>query len=465
MKILIVSESIAPAGVVASIRWTKIGKYLKKNHNIIVDVLTTKKRFSDSPKATYYKFDAGLAEDLEFFNKVWEVPKGLRFLIIDSLFVGFERIIKAPQNREKNRVSKNSLPARNNNNFNLDRNFTKQIYNKLYGAFLRIKGYSVCHHARKMDISWDSYDVVVSSFGPSWVHVLGKWVKEKNPNIKWIADYRDSAISTVDVPEKEKSHFAQRFTKKADLITAVSQGVLDNLFLSKNQKNTVVTNGFDPSDLVERSRQKSNKFIISYTGTLYSEKTYKSDLTPLLIAIRELIAKKTIDPSELLLVYAGGNSDLFNSQLKEFESTIPSLDVGCISRSDCYTLQDSSSLLILCTWNTKEMQGVVTGKIFEYLTSNVPIVGLCSGDLGNSEIKNILIQSQAGFCYEEANKEFDYIELKKYIALKYSEWKSTGFTEVETNRQYVSSFGYDCIAEQYYDLFLKLNKELDINEK
>lgn len=448
MKILVISEAIAPASAVASIRWTKIGKYLQKKHNVEVDILTTAKRFSATPQAGSYLLDESLQKDLVYFNKVHEIPEGLRHRLVNCLFRTIEKTIKKPNSSD--------LDSANSRNLSDEKNKQKQneafnrIYLFLYGWLLRVKGRSICHRAKLMKIDWKSYDVVISSFSPRWVHLLGKWIKNKYPELIWIADYRDSAISIVDVPSKEKNKFAQRHTNTADFIIGVSQGVLDNLNIPHIQDRKVITNGFDPEDLAERSRRKKDKFIISYTGTLYDEGDCQSDIKPLLSAVSELGTEQEIDLNKVLLVYAGGSSNIFRAQIESYKSIIPHLDRGLISRADSYELQESSSILLLCTWNTRKMQGVVTGKIFEYFSSKVPIVGLCSGDLGGSTVKKMLSKAQAGFCFEEANACSDYNQLKDFVRMQYKMWEKNGFSKCSFNEDYVASYGYDCIADKVY---------------
>ena len=73
MKILIVSEYIAPLQAIASVRWTKIAKYIKKAHpEAKITVLTNQMDFSEDAGQ---KRDELLAEDMWAFDEYWQVPK------------------------------------------------------------------------------------------------------------------------------------------------------------------------------------------------------------------------------------------------------------------------------------------------------------------------------------------------------------------------------------------------------
>ena len=70
MKILIVSEYIAPLQAIASIRWTKIAKYLKISHsNIHITVLTNEKIFDGNNQ----RKDLILEKDMCFFYENWQL--------------------------------------------------------------------------------------------------------------------------------------------------------------------------------------------------------------------------------------------------------------------------------------------------------------------------------------------------------------------------------------------------------
>ena len=76
MKILVISEYIVPYQSVASIRWTKIIKYLKmKNQIEQIDVVTLKKEWENPRKNTYWvREDALLKKDAEWIDRYYAVP-------------------------------------------------------------------------------------------------------------------------------------------------------------------------------------------------------------------------------------------------------------------------------------------------------------------------------------------------------------------------------------------------------
>lgn len=451
MNILVISEEVSPVNSVAAIRWTKISKYLSINWNYSIDILTTKKHYRNKSGATFRKYDSTLANDLVYISNYIEIKESARtrmfdlsFRLADIAIKGF-RLIRGFANNKtsstKSKIGCNESP----------------MYLRIYGKCLEKKGDCYLRSAMSGSINWQKYDVIISSFGPSWVHKLANQIKTEYPNILWIADFRDPTAGIPDVPRSLKDKYVSFVCKNADAVTATSDGTLRALNVPNNIKSQVITNGFEPQEMDSRLRRRNDKFIISYTGTMYKEGDRKSDLTPLFDALTELVLDKDIDKNDILIIYIGRSSDLFQKQICKY-SELNWENRGWVSREESMDLQDSSSLLVISVWNTKSSNGVIAAKLFEYFCSDVPLLGLCSGDLSNSTTKRIISCSKMGYCYEEASKEKDYTELKEYVKNKYLEWKAFGFSKSEANREFIDSFSYEQIANKYNELIGLLHK-------
>ena len=66
---------------------------------------------------------------------------------------------------------------------------------------------------------------------------------------------------------------------------------------------------------------------------------------------------------------------------------------GQVSHEDALKRQKKSQLLLLLNWNDPKEKGVFTGKIFEYLSAQRPIIAL--GGYGGV-VKELLEQTKAG---------------------------------------------------------------------
>lgn len=442
MKVLIVSEFIAPLNAIASIRWTKLGKYLAKNYSCTIDVLTNEKDFTSKGLwATRGIYDKTLAADLKWFNNYLQFKNSSMVKITNAL----RNVLKDLQ--DKNRAMSRKTPApvkeaplRNSTSF----------VDRVYPVFLKLRENSFVKKALKANVDWGQYDVIVSSFSPKWTHLAAKRLKNEYPKVVWLADYRDALVYSRVTDTQANRKFASNATGNASCISAVSSHTLTNLFLEASTDTMVLPNGYDESELVIRERKLNKKFVVSYTGTLYNAGDAVSNLTPIFVVLDELITEGKVDRDSIDFVYCGASEDFFSRQANSFPD-IPRTNLGVVQRKDALSLQDKSSILVLCSWNTPLSQDVITGKVFEYFTSSVPIACLCSGSVPNSKIKEMIEDSRTGYCYEEANGSHDLPELKQFILDKYNQWKESGLTFVDADWSYIESFSYSNLANKLYE--------------
>lgn len=287
-------------------------------------------------------------------------------------------------------------------------------------------------------------DAVITSYSPAWPHSVAREMRASGATKVWLADFRDPIfIGNHFLVDGKRKEAIMRVVDSADCVSCINEDVLDKLSIRESQRRAIITNGFDPQP---RARTASATFDIVYTGTLYDGFESKSDLTPLAQAIQELVQKKLIKESLIRFVYAGRQGDIFNRQMRAFGCDRVAANYGFVGRSEALALQDSASILVLCVWNTPHEQGVVTGKVFEYISAQVPVIALCSGSVGNSAMKELMKKTDAGICYEEATKDQDYLILRDYILNKYLEWKESNMTISHSNKQVIDTFSYKNIS-------------------
>lgn len=443
MKIMIISEYIAPVNAVAAIRWTKLGKYLSKEHNCTIDILTNQKSFDNATiTLSSYTYDTTLKNDISTFNKIYEITEPIKSRAINSVFnlLQYIKHYKLKTTNSNNRISDGASYKKEDG----------PIIRNIWDLYIKAKDYPRISKALSMKIDWDNYDIVISSYGPKWVHLVGKKIKKQHPQIIWIADYRDELVFSDHSNTKENREFPAKHTHLADCITFVSNK-FENLMLPEGQKRFELHNGYDKEDMSNRKRTASDKFYISITGTLYNDGTNHSDLKPLFLAISELVYENKIDTNNIEILYCGKSDSIFIQQIYEFQG-IPWKNFGLLPRQDALSIQDSSSILTLPIWNTTSNQGVLSGRIYEYLSSGVPVLGLCSGDVPNSLLKEMIETANTGFCYEEACKQKHFTQLKEFILKKYKEWETVGLSTCNSNWNYIQTFEYSYMAKEFFEM-------------
>lgn len=454
MKILIISEYIAPVQHIAAIRWTKYAKYLAKDHGCKVTVLTNEKCFDGSSMTKkQYSYDSSLAEDMLWFRTCF-IPKSISQTLANVMFSLGYRTLRRLQSRTNNQGSSSSISdgaQAHTSGVSPLASLMKllvslNIPEKVFDFADRNCGEAYIAAGKKSSLDFSSFDIVISSHGPVWTHLLAKEIKAAYPALFWIADFRDAIIYSERSKTERNMELTKSIVECADCVTAVSAGCAENLFIPRNKPWFVVFNGYDPEELTAGGRKQSEYFDLVYTGTLYSDGDAERDLSPLFRAVDECISEGAIDRAKVRFVYAGGSSLLFQQFAREYHQ-VPSLDLGLLSRSDALSLQEQGSALVVANWNTSIVKGGLSGKIFEYLCKDVPIIGLVSGDVPHSALRNLIEDSNAGVCYEESDSS-TYQRLKDYVASLYKSWIANGVTtRGEASMQCAGRYSYPNLAE------------------
>ncbi|MFW6350960.1 MAG: hypothetical protein ACOC2E_01110 [Bacteroidota bacterium] len=233
------------------------------------------------------------------------------------------------------------------------------------------------------------------------------------PQLHWIADLRDpwtdifyyDKMYHLPFVRKVDLSMEKKVLHKADRITTVSY-FLKDLFSKKmqgkiDQKIHVVTNGFDPEDFAMKTFSPSgNKlFTITYTGTLNAD----YDLN----GFAKAIMKMTDENRYIEMRFVGSISPRWQ---KEFQLLLKNhLNImDHVDHGQAIQYMVGADLLLLVIPRIKNNEGIVTGKIFEYIASGNPVLGIgpVEGDAAG-----ILHDSGAGkmFDYNDHESIFQFI--------------------------------------------------------
>ena len=247
-----------------------------------------------------------------------------------------------------------------------------------------------------------SWDLVVSTAGPYSVHVVAAHLKKRGKARRWIADYRDTWSDNYVFPGLFPFNYLEKVLEKklmqhADVISTVSAPLAEGLAKRYGNKVCVCENGFDPGDLVEINSEsvfpKDGKFRIVHTGSIYLG---KRDPAPLFQAIREMDQ----DPSVrhllegLEVVFAGLRQANLEVLIRQYQVEPWVKEVGFVKREEALRMQRDAHWLLFLPWNDHTVDGVLTGKIYEYLFSGTPIITV--GGNGLEASQKLIMEAKAG---------------------------------------------------------------------
>lgn len=230
-------------------------------------------------------------------------------------------------------------------------------------------------------------DAILTSGPPHSVHLTGLALRRLT-GVPWLADFRDPWTDINYYHELPHSALAKKIDsvlerivlRSADQITTVSPSwrqLLASKTKARVRKPLVVQNGFDAADFQgERPSISEAGFVVSYIGSLYASRN------PVVLwrALSQLKKAGAIPSLRLRLV--GTVDDLIRQSIREYDIE-DLVDVqSYVQHEQAIRLMQESTLLLLVIEPFKESNGMITGKLYEYLATGRPVlaIGPVGGD-------------------------------------------------------------------------------------
>ena len=248
-----------------------------------------------------------------------------------------------------------------------------------------------------------------SSYRVTGNHIVSFLLKRKFPKLIWIADFHDLPYddfrNNAFLPNLQ-AWFWKKILKNADKVITVSEG-LANTLRKWHPNVQVIRDGIVPREAITPIDREH--FIINYTGSIY-QKAQNADV--LWQVLKELIDENEIDKSKFRIRYAGKDATLFRSWLNKFELEEFLEDKGMVSREEAMKMQETAAVNLLLTWSFGTSKGIVTGKIYEYLSARRPILLLINGEQ-DLEMENWFEEMKCGEVFY--NIDLQKVPLKQHL--------------------------------------------------
>ena len=220
----------------------------------------------------------------------------------------------------------------------------------------------------------EKIDAVVTTSPPSSVHLIGAAVKRAT-GVKWVADLRDSMtrnadrrIENVAVRLKERTQVgvARLVARYADASVAITPFIADELrALEPRGRVEVIPNGADFDELAGLEYRGGNRFRITHTGAFFGKRSPRAFL--------EAFARANLDDAVARFVGDFRAADrewveqLALGNRLELHPYVP-------RRRSLAFQRDSEALLLLLPDVAGRGAAVPSGKVYEYLAAERPIL-------------------------------------------------------------------------------------------
>ena len=246
-------------------------------------------------------------------------------------------------------------------------------------------------------------DLIVSTGPPQSMHLIGRELA-KETNLPWIADFRDpwtrifyfKHLSMTRATERWHKKMEKKVLDDATVVVAVSPLVQQEFQAMTQTPVELITNGFDECDYQwndsasqeDRCRMAAGgpekDFVITHTGLFAAD----GNPTTLWEVLAEKCAKDEDFKKLLKIRLVGKTDDVILQSISDNSLTDNLIDLGYQPHSVAVEEQRNASLLILPLRKEPEYKAVLPGKLFEYLASWRPVLGIGQPDGAMSMVLN-----------------------------------------------------------------------------
>lgn len=224
-------------------------------------------------------------------------------------------------------------------------------------------------------------DAIITTGPPHSMHLIGKQLKHLFPEIKWIADFRDpwsewdllDVLKTKERAKKIHRRLEHQVLTQADLVVSISPYHVNRLIALGAKRCELVNNGYDARDFRGIDKIITDKFIIRHLGSIDELR----DPKPFVYVVKSLILEGIIPIEKIALEFIGPVNNAFRASI-EADSTLKNIISfhPAVPHNEVTKLYASSTLLLLILAHTDIAAGNMPGKMYEYMASGTPILGI-----------------------------------------------------------------------------------------
>lgn len=261
-------------------------------------------------------------------------------------------------------------------------------------------------------------DIIISSGPPHSMHLIAMGLKDKL-RIPWIADFRDpwteidfySQLKLTKWADRKHRRLEKQVLQKADKVVYIGWHGAKRLEMLGAKEVEVITNGFDEEDIQVDSNAVNEKFVLSHTGSLNKERNHEV----LWQALEDLVNENPDFKQKLQINIIGKVDRSVSESIKNHNLEPFFKKTDYLPHDKMNEIYSSSAILLLLLNNTPNIEGIITGKIFEYIATRKPV--LCIGS-SKGDAAKIIDETKTGKAFELDDKE----KIKAFVLEKFEDY-------------------------------------------
>ena len=231
-------------------------------------------------------------------------------------------------------------------------------------------------------LSSGRFDAVLTTGPPHSTHLAGAALQALT-GTPWLADFRDPWTDINYYQELPHTRWAQRLDealerlvlRRAQAVTTVSPGWRDllsrNVERAERNRFHVIQNGFDEADVDPAQHAvDEDVFSVTHVGSLYASR----NPTGLWRALQKLRDETAVPDLRIRLV--GMVDPPVRAAIRRHDLDDVTEFVSYVPHDEAVAYMQRAGLLLLSIEDFPAATGMLTGKIYEYLVSGRPVLGV-----------------------------------------------------------------------------------------
>lgn len=300
-------------------------------------------------------------------------------------------------------------------------------------------------------IKTEKPDIIFSSSPPPTVHLIARKLA-KWSGIKWIADFRDPWTKIhylqdqkiLTISKRINQYLEKQVIADCDSSICVSNNFVQLLTEKHQSKFHIITNGFD-NDKKIRINKNPEKFVILYIGGLTWNRYYPG-FFDIYVKIFE---EQQINPDSIELQLTGSIDPAILNDLNGKLKNIKNVHIqDYVPHDKAIEYMNNADLLLLFLEKTQGYEGHIPGKIFEYISTNNPVLGI--GGIESGESADILRKTGIGQIFNYNNNE----GIRKFLQKKYIDWENKEKNKIST--RIISQYSRRSLTKELTEVFNKI---------
>jgi hypothetical protein len=249
----------------------------------------------------------------------------------------------------------------------------------------------------------NNIETIITTGPPHSLHLIGLQLKTKLA-VKWFADFRDpwttigyhKTLKLSSFAHKKHKQLEYQVLNTADMIIVTSPSTKKEFQAITTKPIEVITNGYDVEKVSKSILDK--KFTLAHIGSFLSDRNPKI----LWQSLQELVNENDDFAQHFQLKLIGKISQEIIDSLSEYELNNYLNNLGYLSHKEAIEEQKKSQVLLLIEIDSPNTKSIIPGKLFEYIISERPIIGIGPEV---SDFASIMQKTNTGTFFNYTEKE------------------------------------------------------------